>query len=149
MRAATGDVEGALSDFRYVLDLEPDYLEARVTLASPPAGRGRASEAAAALALAGLAVTPDEARLHCTLGLALLSIEDNQAARQAFDRALELDPALTEAMVNRATAAYELGDFAAAMADLDTALEADAGNPDLLFNRGLVHEAMLALSQPA
>jgi tetratricopeptide (TPR) repeat protein len=44
-------------------------------------------------------------------------------------------------MVNRATAAYELGDFAVAMADLDAALEADAGNPDLLLNRGLVHEA--------
>jgi tetratricopeptide (TPR) repeat protein len=32
--AATGDIQGAIRDFRYILDLEPDYVDAWVSLAS-------------------------------------------------------------------------------------------------------------------
>jgi tetratricopeptide (TPR) repeat protein len=129
-----------MRDFRYVLDLEPDYLEARVSLASLLLDAGDPHSAAVQVR-AGLAITAGDARLHCTLGLALLDLTDYRGARQSFNRALELDPALSEALVNRAVAAYEEGHFAAAAADLTTALEADPGHPDLLYNRGLALEA--------
>ncbi len=129
-----------MADFRYVLDLEPDYLEARVSLAALLLESGDA-QAAVAQARVGPAVTPAEARLHCTLGLALLGLAEHEAARQAFDRALDLAPGLPEALVNRAVTAYEQGQHDAAVADLTEALENDAGNPDLLYNGGLAHEA--------
>lgn len=86
-------------------------------------------------------LTPREARLHCTLGLALLELADHEAARQAFDCALDLDAGLSAALVNRAVAACELGDYAAAVTDLTAALETDPRDPDLLYNRGFVQEA--------
>jgi lipoprotein NlpI len=86
-------------------------------------------------------LSPGEARLHCTLGLALLDLADHEAARQAFDCALELDAGLTEALVNRAVVTCAQGHYAAATADLTTALETDPHNPDLLYNRGYVREA--------
>jgi tetratricopeptide (TPR) repeat protein len=119
---------------------KPDYVEARIGLASILLDEGN-PEPAAELVRAGLAVSPGDARLHCTLGLALLDIGDLSAAREAFDRALELDPGLSEARVNRAIVAYEQGQYRAAADDLTIALEGDERNPDLLYNRGFAHEA--------
>jgi tetratricopeptide (TPR) repeat protein len=144
-RAALGDTAGARRDWEYVLDLEPDYVEARISLASLLLDEGD-PEGAAEQARAGLMLSPLEAqqhwaRLYCTLGLALLDLADHEAARQAFDCALDLDASLSAALVNRAVVACELGDYAAAIADLTTALETDARNPDLLYNRGFVQAA--------
>jgi tetratricopeptide (TPR) repeat protein len=140
LRAATGDVAGAIDDFRYVLDLEPDYVEARVSLATLLLDAGD-PKAAVAEVKAGLAITAGEARLHCTLGLALLDLANYQEARECFDQALQLDPELTEALVNRAVAAYAQGQFDAAVTDLTAALECGPCDPDVLYNRGLALEA--------
>jgi tetratricopeptide (TPR) repeat protein len=162
LRSATGDIEDAIADFRYVLDLEPDYVDASVNLASLLLDAGD-PDAAAACTRSALQLSPDEPRLHCTLGLALIDLQECQEARAALGRALELDPGLHEARVNRAVAAYEQGDYEAAVADLTAALAAGEeyrDNPDMLYNRGRVYEILgrltdavtdytRALSQPA
>ena len=140
-RADSGDLSGAAADFSYVLDLEPDHLEGRISLASLLLDTGDAT-GAVRIAAEGIALTPEEARLHCSLGLALLELDRPEQASAAFDRALELDPELTAARVNRAVADYQRGRFGPALDDLTTALERDADNPDLLYNRGFVHEAL-------
>jgi len=144
-RAALGDTAGAARDWEYVLDLEPDYTEARISIASLLLDAGD-PEGAAEQARAGLMFSPPGtrqhcARLHCTLGLALLDLADHEAARQAFDCALDLDASLSAALVNRAVAACELGHYDAAVTDLTAALETDPHDPDLLYNRGFVREA--------
>ncbi|HCT75096.1 MAG TPA: hypothetical protein DGT23_00580 [Micromonosporaceae bacterium] len=143
LRLTLGDVDGAVADFRYVLDLEPDYLEARLALASLlPAAE------AAPLIQAGLAMAPDEPRLHCALGLSLME-EQPEAARDAFDAALKLDPKMLEALVNRAVVAFEQGRFDVAVADLDRALDVAPGNPDVLYNRGYAYETAGFLAEAA
>lgn len=91
--------------------------------------------AAASEIRAGLALSVGEARLHCTLGLALLDLGTYQQARECFDRALEADPELTEALVNRALAAYAQGQFHAAVTDLTAALDNGPCHPDVLSLR--------------
>ncbi len=135
VRTTLGDLAGAVEDFRYVLDMEPDYLEARLALAALlPA------EEAAPLLEEGLLHAPEEARLHCAIGLSLMD-EQPALALQAFDAALKLDPGLVEALVNRAVTSFGQGDSEAAVADLNRALELRPANPDVLFNRGYAYEA--------
>ena len=147
-RADSGDTAGAVADFAYVLDLEPDHLEGRISLSSLLLEAGAAQDAAA-IAAEGIALTPDQARLHCSYGLALLELDQPQQAAAAFDRALELDPDLTAARVNRAVAAYQQELFDRALDDLTAVLDQDAANPDLLYNRGFVHEALQQWEQAA
>lgn len=52
-----------------------------------------------------------------------------------------LDPGVSLALVSRAVAACERGDYGAAIADLTTALGVAARDPDLLFKRALANEA--------
>ncbi|WP_329172570.1 tetratricopeptide repeat protein [Streptomyces sp. NBC_01477] len=139
--AGNGDLARAAADFGYVLDLEPDHLEGRISLASLLLDTGDAL-GAAAVAEAGVALTAEEPRLHCAHGLALLELGQTQEATEAFDRALVLDPGLTAARVNRAIAAYQHQEFDRALDDLSSALEKDQDNPDLLYNRGFVYEAL-------
>lgn len=135
LRCAMGDTQGAIADFRHVLDMEPDYLEARLSLAALlPAAQ------AAAVIGEGLALTPAEARLHCALGLSLMEDEPKRAI-EAFDIALELNPDLVEARVNRAVASFGQGEVEAALADLNRALQLQPANPDVLFNRGYAYES--------
>jgi tetratricopeptide (TPR) repeat protein len=115
--------------------MEPDHLEARLALAAALP----ASQAVPVLE-AGLVLAPEEARLHCALGLSLMD-DRPDSARDAFDAALKLDPDLLEALVNRAVTSFGQGDSEAAIADLDRALELQPGNPDVLFNRGYAYEA--------
>ena len=140
-RADSGDLSGAAADFGYVLDLEPDHLEGRLSLSALLLDTGDAA-GAVRVAAEGIELAPDEARLHCSLGLALLELDQPERASAAFDRALELDPELTAARVNRAVADYQRGRFGPALNDLTTALQRDPDNPDLLYNRGFVHEAL-------
>jgi tetratricopeptide (TPR) repeat protein len=136
LRSALGDVAGAVEDFRFVLDMAPDYLQARVALAALlPAAQ------AVPLLQEGLLLAPEEPRLHCALGLSLMD-EQPSLAREAFETALKLDPDLVEALVNRAVIGIAEGENAAAIADLNHALDLQPGNPQVLFNRGHAYEAV-------
>jgi tetratricopeptide (TPR) repeat protein len=52
-----------------------------------------------------------------------------------------LGPGASQALVSRAVAACDRGDYEAAIADLTAALGASARDPDLLYNRGFALEA--------
>lgn len=131
LRLTMGDTDSAIADFKRALELEPDHVESRIALMS-------LVPAAEAVSLAG---SHEDARLRCALGLSLLELDLPAEAREAFTDALRLDPGLTEALVNRAVAAFTLGEGEAALDDLSSALDLDPGNPDVLFNRGFALEA--------
>ncbi len=60
-------------------------------------------EAAAQACRQALALTPELAQAHCTLGRVHMRLEEPEAAAAAFARALRLDPGLHEALLNLAT----------------------------------------------
>jgi tetratricopeptide (TPR) repeat protein len=61
-------------------------------------------------------------------GLALFRERKFAEALKAFERAIQLDPAYSNAWMNRATLHYENGDFSAALADYNKSVEADPAN---------------------
>lgn len=82
---------------------------------------------AAATLDTGLAVAPDNARLHNNRGMAAMILGEYDAAIEQFDRAIELSPRSVRYHNNKATAAGLKGDYDAALAGfMATLSEADA-----------------------
>jgi tetratricopeptide (TPR) repeat protein len=74
---------------------------------------------------------PEEAVFHELQARALLAAGEPAAgARQAYERALELDPELASALMGLAELAAEEGNLDAAVALYDRASQADDGNPE-------------------
>ncbi|HEX4225705.1 MAG TPA: tetratricopeptide repeat protein [Pseudonocardiaceae bacterium] len=141
LKADLGDFAGSQADLAYVVELEPDQLDARVNLVSLLLDTGEDVDAAGEYVEAGLRLHPGEARLLHLRGLIALARDERTSARADFDRALTADPGLVAALSSRATLAYELGDYPSALTDLSRALARDGENPDLWYNRGFVHQA--------
>lgn len=140
IRRDQGDDEGALADLDYVLDLDPDHVDARLNRAGLLLELGAAA-AAERDVVAGLAVDPANAALHCLEGQLALLDEDLDRAEAAFTRATEADPTYQPAWVGRATTRFAGGAPAAALAHLDRAA-ALADDAAVLFNRALVLRAL-------
>jgi choline-sulfatase len=90
-RAVAGDLDGAVSGYRAVLDAEPRSVDARVRLAEILISRKRAREAVPLLA-AAVAIAPGEAFLHRKLGETLQATGDDKAALDAYDAGLKIHP---------------------------------------------------------
>ena len=92
-------------------------------------------------------LAPNFAWPHLNRGLALARSGRLREARVAYDRALELNPVFTEALVDRALACLELGDWDQwdqATRDLDRAIALGRRTPSILAAR-----AVTKLSKPS
>jgi tetratricopeptide (TPR) repeat protein len=138
LRAELGDLTGAITDFSRVVDLEPSELDARVNLVGLLLESGELAAARAHID-EGLSIHPDDPQLVCARGRLAMDTGDIDQARQDFDLALSADARLVTALASRASISYQAGQHDAAVSDLTLAIEA-APHPDLLYNRGLVHE---------
>src|SRR5262249_5556639 len=139
LRLALGQAGGALADLTYLLEMEPDFTEGRVSRATLLLDAGEVDSAEADVRT-GLAGRPEEPRLLCLLGRIEQERGALDEARAAFDRALLADPACAPALVDRATLAYLCDDLDAAAADLTAALELLGDDPDVLYNRAVVYQ---------
>ncbi|GAA0596386.1 tetratricopeptide repeat protein [Streptomyces crystallinus] len=129
----------AAAEFARALELEPARADARIALAELWLDEDRAAEAAA-LAREGLELAPDDPLLHCVHGTALLALGTADTALDSLGRALALAPT-AEAYATRASAHLALGHHEEALRDLTAALALCPEDPDLLHNRGYVHES--------
>ena len=89
---ARNDEEGALAAYRKALVLNPEYVEAFNSATNILLGHQRNEDAAIAISQAFIARYPNHASGHVQLGNAYLSQGDEDAAIEAFEKALELDP---------------------------------------------------------
>jgi tetratricopeptide (TPR) repeat protein len=77
-------------------------------------------------------------------------MESDPHALADYDRAIELDPAKTSAIVNRGQVHVAMGRYDEALADYNRAVELDSGNAWALSNRGRVYRAMESpVTEPA
>ena len=128
-RLSGGDHLGAEQALKEALRQDVTSFWAWFVLGHCHFAQGRFLEAAgdfAACAVRG----PTFAWVHFNRGLALARAGRPLEARYAYDRALELDPALSEALVNRAMVALELNQLGAARRDLLRSIE--LGRDDLV-----------------
>ena len=134
-----GQEDEALADYTYVLELDPSNLDALINRASIlyeheeyAASRNDIER--------GLALSPGNAQLLCTLGLVEMDEQHPEEALQALTSALERDPTLVAAWANRAVLNFESGNVAASIADLTHALELSE-SATVLYNRGLAYQS--------
>jgi tetratricopeptide (TPR) repeat protein len=111
-RMHAGDNRGALPLLQRAREQTPRHVDLLYALGECYARLDRPREAVETFD-AGLKIAP-EARLHFARALALEDLRQLDAARQAFEQAVALDPAQTEALARLALLAVQRGDTAAA-----------------------------------
>lgn len=130
-----GDHDGAISDFRRALELQPDLAEAHLML-----GIGYFYKEDYALALAEydqyLAVIPDNFHAWSNRAAAYLKSGNLVAARADIDRALALNPNDVQLLENRIVIAREADDLQTVIADCTWLIEHFPPEATCLMERG-------------
>lgn len=134
-----GRAEEALADYSYVLELDPDHLDALLNRASFLYEQEEYTAARRDVEY-GLRIDPGHAHLLCTLGLLEMVQERSEEAHHAFSSAIERDPTLAAAWINRAILVFEAGQVDAAVDDLTRALALEE-NAAVLYNRGIAYQS--------
>lgn len=88
-----------------------------------------------------IAIAPDDAVSHYQLGHLRLTMGDNKRAIEQLSASLKVDAKQNPALLDRAAAYANLGDFALAQKDLDNALVTDKG-ADVLLSRAFARLGM-------
>ena len=135
-----GREEEALVNYSYVLELDPNHLDALLNRASMNYEQGN-YVAARHDVEHGLSIDPDNAQLLCTLGLLEMVQEHPEEALLALSSAIEHDPSLAAAWTNRAVLAFETGQIHAAIDDLTHAIRLSE-NAAALYNRGIAYQSL-------
>jgi tetratricopeptide (TPR) repeat protein len=128
-----------LAGLDHALRLDPSDVDAYVSRATLLLDLGEV-EAAGRDAEAGLALDPQQARLHLVRA-AIAQREDRAAeAEVAFETGLRLDPSLATGWRDWASLCLERGDVRRAIEYLTQAVELDRGAAPLLARRGRAYE---------
>lgn len=117
-----GHVDEAVAEFRQALRLDRNYLPALAGLADVLSAYRRYFEAYAVLQHA-LNVAPESADIQLLAGRTYFGLKKYPEARDAFRRALQLDPDLTEPHFGLAVIAGERGRLAEARRHIETFIE--------------------------
>ncbi|MFD0633808.1 tetratricopeptide repeat protein [Catenulispora yoronensis] len=135
-----------MADFRYVLEIDPEYTDAYVNLAGlladfgAPDEFGEGGDTSAAVVVArGLVVAPDNPHLHCLNGRLQLEAGRFTEARSALNRALTADPDLAEGWALLGMLHYARDEHSQAVDALSRALELVPSSA-AYFNRGVMYE---------
>lgn len=123
-RILHGEVEGAVAEYRAVIEAEPPNVDARVRLAHVLLTAGRANEAVAPLAEA-VARAPHEPLLHQKLGRALQGLGRHAEALAVYDAGLAHHPDARYLRNGRWECLNQLGRRRLWLAETERAVAAD------------------------
>lgn len=135
----TGRLSQAIQAYAQSLDMEPDQPELYVKLARILIFRGR-PERGLEMARAALRFNPDSAPAWAVLGMAYDWLGLPDEAIPACEQAIRLDPTYPEAYAYLAEAYIDAGRWYDANDVIDTAMELNANNVDVLRDYGYVLE---------
>ena len=119
---------------------QPGNLEARVALVRSLIASGNSSRAQAEIALL-LQQAPEAAIVHALSGMHQARVSNPNAARLAFERALELSPGLLEAVSGLTYLDLSARDAAAAITRLEGEIARQPDNPNLFVLLSRAHSA--------
>jgi tetratricopeptide (TPR) repeat protein len=152
---ARGDFDGALAEFRRVIELWPHYAAGYYNAGSVLRAQGKATEAAQFFHQA-LRANPDYAEAHYGLGLLAMSEGGISEATRSFSKAIQLRPGLWEAHLNLALALEKQGDPVRAVSSYAETLRLNPNSDlahlrlgDLLARQGDLMTAMQHFSDAA
>lgn len=136
----SGNPTQAALEARSLLKRDLKNTDAMKTLIKVSLSQNRPEEAIL-LAENAIAVQPRDADLQCLKGLAEFLAGDPLAARQAWKKALEINPTHISAHMNLATLYYHNRNVSLAGAAFEKALALQPQNPDALVGKALVMSA--------
>jgi tetratricopeptide (TPR) repeat protein len=136
---ALGRTEAALADYAYVLDLDPDSMTALINRACLFYERSDFGSCSGDVERA-LKLDSRNSRMLCLNGLLHMQKRELDGAASSFTLAIENDPKLVDAWINRASARFAKRDYAGALDDLTQALGIH-DDAQTRYNRGRVFQA--------
>ncbi len=134
-----GRLEDAIAGYEAALDLEPSQVDLYVKAARLAVFVGR-PQRGLQLAREATALDADNAFAWAVMGMAYDWLGLPEEAIRFCQKAVDLDPTLPEAHAYLAEAYVDAGNWIAANEEIETALELDAMNVDVLRNHGYVLE---------
>lgn len=137
-RRDTGDVEGAAAAYRHAIAMNPNLVSAQNNLAVILCELGRPLEALDLLDKT-LLLVPNAAWVHVHRGNTLKDLKRFPEAIAAYDRALQIAPALSEGWNNLADVLQLSGDTAQAVAAAERALGLNPDDPEVLNTLGTLY----------
>lgn len=129
-----GNFEQAIKDLQTILTGDPSHAEALHLLAVVQLEVGQ-HESACRNATRATEVCPDQAAYQNGLGLCLLALRRFDDAMAAFDHAIDLQPKLLEAWINKANVYMGQDRWQDALSILNDALQLDGDNVNALVNK--------------
>ena len=131
-----GDYQLAISEYRQLLQLRPENVEAKVNLGAALAHLGQFDEAIAVYQSA-LPALKDKNPVRLNLGLAYYKKGDLANAREQFAALHQAEPNHVQAAILLADTEIRLGDAESASGVLEPLEQANSGNPDFDYVLGL------------
>ncbi len=138
-RAATGHLEGAVSDFERAAELLPNDAEPVLALGDLMRDLGRVEDAVR-LYREAIEREDADAASWLKLGNALALLEDYEAGASSFREAIVRAPALAAAQNGLGACLMHLGRSADAVTALESAASLDLSDPNPLMNLALLSE---------
>ncbi len=131
---SNGDFEGAVTEFRMALSLNPDDAELHRNLGKALQDKGDLDDAIVEYRMA-LSLNPNDAEVHSNLGKALQNKGSLEGAIEEFRTALRLDPNDAKIHGNLGSALQDHGDLDGAITAFRTSLE--FGQDDVAIHNNL------------
>jgi Tfp pilus assembly protein PilF len=136
-----GRMPEAIRDYERALELNPDFADAHVNLATALLQTGKGGEAVGHYARA-LRIRPDFAKAHNDFGVALMGVGRVAEAVAHWEQALRLDPAYFEAHINLGNGLLMVGRIPEAVEHYQQALRIDPESFLAHYNLGQVLEKL-------
>lgn len=137
-RWQNGETEDALSDFQRAIELQPDYLQARVNHAELLRRLGRAQQSVEEQQKI-VEIDPAFAQGHYNLAVTLFELQRYEEALMAIDRAIAIEQTDADYFVVRGSILEPLQRKAEALAEFTRALSIDKKHARAYFMRGNMH----------
>jgi tetratricopeptide (TPR) repeat protein len=128
----------AVAEFRQAVDLDPNFLPARFSLAHAYLDLGRPARAKEELESA-LEKAPGNPQSTASLGEAERQLKNPRKAVELIRQALQSDPSLLEGRYYLGLALFDLGQTTDAIKELEQVVNANAGRPEACLALGTAY----------
>jgi tetratricopeptide (TPR) repeat protein len=136
------EYDRAIPELNKALEMEPENLEARLALGDAYARKGRTQTALEQYDRAG-EEHPNEPKVYCRVGLLYIdnrSAESQNKAREAYEKALAVDPAYRPALNNLGVIAMQAGKTDDAIGYFERVIKTDEKFADAHLNLGILYQ---------
>lgn len=127
----------ALREYRRIIEIKPDYYEARFYLGLIHFRKKEYAESATEF-LESIAIEPKKAAAYNNLGLSLEIMGEVEDAARQYRKAIELSPNLVTARINLAYLLYYKHEHEAAQEQLNKIEKANEKMPIMVYLQGLI-----------